>query len=427
MELFYNVKKNGLIILVKSVILLLLLFLIYLLFSFSKNITAQIDKTAAIGEGRELFSIADQLLNPEEFFEFRQSKNSLETVHSFYQKLNTNQQIHYLSAFHQPLQIASFKGNVTFDYRYGADSAIEELGHYVDPLTNEEIFDAKSFQVNQQFFEFYAIETENGTAFDWGNVNFDEKVLPIFLGAEYKPYYRVGEKLKGRFYTREFEFEVIDFLKENTSVFYKNEINKYLDSYILLAYPETLPTITEQNKEFYGILAFAMFGGDIVLEDGRGFDFLNALLARTAKETSFYSYTLLGMSAFTMQYQRMYELINYNYLLLLVIFLCIGLLTILIIFYLTYKMYERRRQRYYFSYFNGEWGRRTKSLLLWDTFLGNSFMLAVFAISFLLMPVKDYSTFFIILLGGICLGTLDAVFYFSFYNKDMKTNFRALY
>ncbi|MFD1900866.1 hypothetical protein GQR36_14305 [Enterococcus termitis] len=139
--------------------------------------------------------------------------------------------------------------------------------------------------MNKNFYDYYAIELDENATFQWNTISFEKNVYPIALGANYKVY-KKGDILKGSLYFREFDFEVVGFIKENTSVFYKNDINKYLDDYILIPYPEKF-NITPSNKEFIGMVSFSMMAGDIIVSKDDGLSYLQKQLAITAKKLIF--------------------------------------------------------------------------------------------------------------------------------------------
>ncbi|MCB5952972.1 hypothetical protein LI951_12920 [Enterococcus sp. BWT-B8] len=427
MELIYNLKRNGLLILLKSSILLLLLFLLYIFFSFSSNINRQLHYTVKEGTENKMFAMVDTLFDPDDFYNFRQSRASLETVKTFYNLLNRNEALNFASSFDQPLQLKNFRGGIEFNERYGMGSEVEIVDSYLDPITNITVSDIKAFQMNKHFFDFYNIQLEQGSSDFWHELSLEQDTLPILLGADYKKIYNLNEVLSGIFYTKEYKFKVAGFLEKDTSVFYKNDINKYLDNYIIVPYPEKLLDVTESNKEFLGILYFAMIGGDIIIKQGQNFDYLNNLLSSIAKKSDFYDYTLLDIPAFTLQYHRMYGLINTNRTLLywILIFITLSILNIMI--FLTYKIYNQRRKRYAIAYFNGESIKKIKSLLFNDVVFGNVLVSLIFSFCFLVMPIKNMPIFLIVLLSTFGFLIFDYSLMVMFLKKDVHLSFSDFY
>ncbi|MBO0422583.1 hypothetical protein [Enterococcus plantarum] len=425
MELFYNLKKNSFLILIKTTILAVFFFLIYLFLLFAVTMNVELSSNLNEASNKELFALTDTLTEPDAFYNFRQSKESLTTVKSFYEKLNTNETINFISSFDQPLQIEDFKGKIEFNEAYGTD--MEIIGNYIDPMTKKEVFDAKCFQVSKKFFDHYKLETENDALFPWDDINIDNHTLPILLGSNYKNSYSVGETIKGSFYLKPFDFKIIGFLKENTSVFYKNDLNKYLDDYIIIPYPEKLSNVSDENKEFVGILYFAMLNGDVIINQNKGLDYLTKQLSNIAKETGFYDYTLLGVPTFTLQYNRMYELIHYNKTLLISILLCLTICLLAIVHFLTYRMYLHRRIRYYLSYANGDSIKQLNTLIVLDVTVGNVLLLVIFVIFYFLFPIQ-VSLFFLNIVAGIILfSMLDIGLMKHFLNKDIRSSFNDFY
>ncbi|WP_086312100.1 hypothetical protein A5821_003372 [Enterococcus sp. 7F3_DIV0205] len=425
MELFYNLKKNGFLILLKSTILAVFFVLIYLFLLFAVNMNIELNSNLNEASNKELFTLTDTLTEPDAFYNFRQSKKLLTTVKSFYEKLNTNENINFVSSFDQPLQIENFKGKMEFNEAYGTD--MEVIGNYIDPMTKKEVFDAKCFQVSKNFFDYYKLETDNNALFPWDDINIENHTLPILLGSNYKNSYSLGETIKGSFYLKSFDFKIIGFLKENTSVFYKNDLNKYLDDYIIVPYPEKLSNVSNENQEFVGMLYFAMLNGDVIIEQNKGLDYLSKQLSNAAKETGFYDYTLLGVPTFTLQYSRMYELINYNKTLLISIFLCITICLLAIVSFLNYKLYLNRRSRYYLSYFNGDSIKQLNTLIITDLSIGNALLLIFFVLFYLLFPIQNNLFLLNTVLGILLFSLLDIALMKRFLNKDIHSSFNDFY
>lgn len=425
MELIYNLKKNGLLILLKTTILAVFFFLLYLFLLFAVNINVELTSNLEESSNKKLFTLTDTLTEPDAFYHFRQSKTLLTTVKSFYEQLNTKENLHFISSFDQPLQIEDFKGDTEFNEAYSTD--MEIIGNYIDPMTKKEVFDAKCFQVNKNFFDYYKLETENKALFPWDDLDIENHTLPILLGSNYKKSYSVGETMKGSLYLKPFDFKIIGFLKENTSVFYKNDLNKYLDDYIILPYPEKLSTVSKENKEFVGMLYFAMLNGDISIDQNKGLDYLTKQLSTIANETGFYDYTLLGVPTFTLQYNRMYELIHYNRTLLISLLLCITICLLAIVHFLTCRMYVHRRTRYYLSFANGDSLKHLTTLLVLDVTVGNVLLLVVFIITYFLSPIQVSTFFLIVVLGMALFSIMDIELMKQFLNKDIRSSFNDFY
>ncbi|MFD2307079.1 hypothetical protein [Enterococcus termitis] len=376
-------------------------------------------------KNKDMFSITDTLTNPDDFYAFRQSEQKLLTVKNFYDNLNNHSTIKFLSAFDQPLQIENFKGGNIFNESYGNDDHTATIGTYVDDISKKEVFDVKSIQMNKNFYDYYAIELDENATFQWNTISFEKNVYPIALGANYKGLYKKGDILKGSLYFREFDFEVVGFIKENTSVFYKNDINKYLDDYILIPYPEKF-NITPSNKEFIGMVSFSMMAGDIIVSKDDGLSYLQKQLAITAKKTDFYDYTILGVSTFSVQYNTMYELINYNKKLITSVCICIFICTIFIILFLNFKIYNRRSLRYFISYLNGDTFEKIYVLGLRDLILGDVFIVMSYISLFFIIPNRDIFSFLNILSFILVFIFVDALMLYHLLKKDIYSNFNTI-
>lgn len=413
MEMIYNFRKNFPFLFLKTSILLSFFFLFYTFVSFSRNISLAPTTITDISENKNLYTITDTLFDSGEFRRFRDSKESLQTLQAFYERLNTNSNFQFVSAFHQPLFFESFKGDEIFYFSPPFED--EETGRMYYPI--------RSMQMNRNFFERYQLNVSQGEVFAWENVDFESGTLPIILGANYKGIFQINDRIKGQFYFRDYEFQVIGFLENNSFVFYQGDINHDLDSSMILPYPEMTISITEENKEFVGILYFAMLGGDIFIDARYDFSFLNQELAQIARDTGFFDYTLLGVASFALQYQQMFESINANQQLLYVFFTIILVISLFLVAFLNEKSYKRRNLRYFIGYLHGDSMEKISGLVIRNSLSENMLipLLFLFIVSFI--PNQSefaLSTTFI----GIAIFLLfDILWVIGRIRKDIRNNF----
>ena len=120
---------------------------------------------------------------------------------------------------------------IKFDHGYETD--VGEKGAYFDEISNEKLIDIKSLQMNEKAFSFYNLKVSKGTEIPWDNITYtssQKMMIPVILGSNYLDSYAIGDQLKGTLYFETFDFKVVGFLAENSSVYYKNDINKFIDS-----------------------------------------------------------------------------------------------------------------------------------------------------------------------------------------------------
>lgn len=429
MEWIYNLKRNGLLTILKTSILLLILLLLYFFITFSQKIDTKLSGIQNEGSDHQLFSVTDTLTDGDDFYNFRKSIDKLNSIKTFYDSLNSHNDFKFLSAFDQHFVIENFKGDLKFNPYYGSDMT-DEVGlneSYLDPETKKTVSDVKSFQMNRQFFDFYHLEIEEGHQFSWDEVDYEKTTIPVILGSNYKGIYKLGDRMNGYYYFMPYEFKIAGFLKENSAVFYQNNINHYLDDSLIVPYPDKIPSVTKGNQEFLGILLFAMLGGDIAVKKEIDFANINQQLARLAKESGFNDYTLLGYPIFVLQYQRMFELINSNKKILVISFVSLVLLTTAILIFLTYKMYQRRRKKYYLTYLLGEEESVIKRLLFFDLLPGNLLGIILFSQLFYILPIRSIGTFISLLIGGVVFMFSDYLIMVTHLNKDIKKCFNDFY
>lgn len=236
----------------------------------------------------DVYKMIDNFYDPDEFYSFRQEAENINILSDFYNKLNTSKDFDILTSFNQAIVITDFKGDNSF--YYNSDEFIEK-----HPSSKINI---KSFQLNQKAYHFYNIEVDSGQGIPWDNVSYKSARIPVLLGADYKKYYHNGDIIRGNYYSKDMEFEVVGFLKDNCSIKYKNVFELNLDTYMLIPYPPNLWKVS-RDFQFESILYFAMLNCDIV-------PFVNETqvlkdVNKIANQTGFTNFSLVGIDNFQIQ------------------------------------------------------------------------------------------------------------------------------
>ena len=245
-EFVYDFKKNKVLLFFKVFFLVFFSLILILCFSFGKSTTASIDSNFSNSQGKSLYTITDSIVQPDDFQRFRTSNKSIDTVAQFYNGLNKSDKFEFLSVFNQSIYISDFKGNPDF----------LEGDTYYNPNNEKKVSTVKSIQMNRNSFEFYNLKLEKGSGIEWNNVDMtteEKDSIPIVLGNDYSDYYNLGDILHGEFYFKQSNFTVVGFLEKNSSIFYKENQNYFLDDSILIPYPLELPHTKQNTKEFLGI------------------------------------------------------------------------------------------------------------------------------------------------------------------------------
>ena len=299
-----------------------------------------IDREFSDDQKENMYGLVDTLQEPDDFSKFRKDISSINHVADFYNHLNKNADFKFLSIFNQPVPVTGFKGGVQFDYTF--DTEMTQKGFYQDEQTGEEFFDVKALQMNAQAFSFFNLSVNKGKTIDWETVNYDSGVLPILLGSDYNGVYDVGESIDGSLYFKKYQFKVVGVLRENSSIFYQNNRNTFIDNHFIIPYPPKLPETAERDKEFSGILNFAMINGNIAApREMSGTELLNKLHDVSLK-SNFSHYTLLSMPFYLIQFNFMYNIIQKNLSLIFGVIALLSLALYIVLRSLDKVMIKRR-------------------------------------------------------------------------------------
>ncbi|MDT2860541.1 hypothetical protein P7H71_12005 [Lactococcus lactis] len=324
-ELIFDFKRNGFLIFSKIFLFTLFSIICFICFSFGKSTNESISSNFSRDQDKSIYTLIDSLYQPEEFSKFRSSESSVETVGKFYSFLNQSNKFNFLSVFDQPLYVSNFKGAEKFS----------EGQDYIDPQ-NKKFSNIKSVQLNEKAYKFYNLKLDDGVGIDWKNINLAQGIdveIPVILGSDYAKTYKIGDTIEGEYYFKSFNFKVSGFLQKNSSIFYKESNNFFLDDYILIPYPEEIKSVNKNNKEFLGILYFAMINGNIAVDKNISTDNLITELDKIGNKSNFYQYSLIQVPGYLIQFKLMRELLisNLSIIISITLLMAIGLLFLLFI------------------------------------------------------------------------------------------------
>ncbi|WP_251711967.1 hypothetical protein [Lactococcus ileimucosae] len=308
-----------------------------------------------------------------------------------------------------------------FDYAF--DTERTKKGFYQDEQTGEKLFDVKALQMNARTFSFFNLSVKKGTTIDWDTVNYDSGVLPILLGSDYNGVYNVGDIIEGSLYFKKYQFEVVGILRENSSLFYQNNRNTFIDNYFIIPYPPKLPKVTEKDKEFYGILNFAMINGNIaVSRDMTGTELLNKLHDISLK-SNFSHYTLLSMPAYLIQFNFMYNIIQKNLSLIFGVIALLSLSLYIVLRCLDKVMIKRRLNIIKYFWIKGYRARDIKFVVLKYTMTEYMLSSIIFLAVYLTSSIKRLELLFILLIAQAGYFTIDFMILKSTYLSKLKRTY----
>ncbi|MSS63838.1 hypothetical protein [Velocimicrobium porci] len=320
------------------------------------------------------------------------SKNDLyKMVDNFYNQLNSSEDFDLLTSFNQAIEVTDFKGDNNFYYNS------EEFIEKHTPLN----VNIKSLQLNQKAYHFYKIEIDNGIEIPWDDISYKDKHIPVLLGPDYKKYYHYGDIIKGNYYSKDVDFEVIGFLKDGCSIKYKNISDLNLDTYMLIPYP---PSLWEVNDDFQfeSLLYFAMVNCDIVpfvsetqiLKD----------IKEIANQTGFTNFSFVGIDNFQIQnielllfIQEHQKIFIFSMIAIFILINIIGIKIFRLIFKANYTNSTKKQKKYrYIRIFTFHIIIPYGIAFLLSVFLSVAFLKKILPISILLEIMTLLLTYIII-------------------------------
>ncbi|MDO5644601.1 MAG: hypothetical protein Q4G21_02760 [Dermabacter sp.] len=340
MEIFFDVRRNGLATLLKAFITTLFLASAYSVISFTESTDSAVNSQFGESNNRNLYSITDSVTDPGAFEQKRQDPQSLESIAKFYNFLNASSTLTLLSAFDQPVPILDFAGGMRFD-AWRSDNP-DAGGFYVDPGTGKPTLDVLSMQMNQNVFDFYGLTISDGSGIAWGAIDYSDSEIPILLGHNYTGIYSVGDTLDGALYSKGVTFRVVGFLSKNSSMFFKNTNNFFLDDYMIIPYPPALQATELDDLGFFGILAFAMLNADIAAPKDLPSEHVLRRVESFSQRAGFDEYAFIDVPQYLTQYSLTRSILIENQALLVSLMAAVTLCTLLALLNIS-KFIARRR------------------------------------------------------------------------------------
>lgn len=285
--------------------------------------------------GFNRYSIVDNLLEDEAFYQFRNDRQNVLSVIRFYNQLANSKVINLLSVFDQPLYIEEFKGKE--DFLYGSPAFQNATKDYPTPV--------KALQINKNAFDFYHLSLIEDRELDWRKITYEkDQPIPLILGANYLSVYKIGQLVWSDFYSRNQSFQVVGFLPKDSFIYYKQDLEFYLDNYMIIPYPLELPSLKEEPFRFESILSFAMINSDFVSQASP--EVILKEIKEISNSSGFSQFSLINLDNTLLQYDSLINLIQRNQIVLG--FIIGGLfLFFAIIFYFLFLAILKTKASYY--------------------------------------------------------------------------------
>ncbi|SDS74746.1 hypothetical protein SAMN04489752_2413 [Brevibacterium siliguriense] len=380
-----DLQKNWPYMLMKIVILGLVSALIYQVAAFASVSSSEISRSFSDEAEVDMYSITDTLVDPDDFSSYRESAKSLDAVGSFYNLLDSDSGMKFLSVFDQPLSIVDFPHeDGSKDVPKSIDATSE--AEYVDEDTGQRLTDVQSFQMNQNAYEFNSLKVETGAEISWSNVDYESRTIPVVLGHSYESVYDIGDRIEAQYYFEDFSLVVAGFLEPNSSIYYQGELNTYLDDSVVVPYPPRLEAVTKDNQEFFGMLSFAMISGDLAVDQEQDSESVFRRLGQAASESGFEEYTVLNAPTYLVQFQLTRQLIQDNAGLLIGVAILLGVCAVFSNGLISLHLARRRWNQQRLEYVLGVSTRRTAFRIVAVSVLEYSTLLIIASVIALQVP-----------------------------------------
>lgn len=385
-ELLVDVRRNVFVILAKAAILAVFFVAVASSSSFSASTDAAVATGFGPDAGRNLYTVTDTLVDGA-FEDFRHDPASVATVGAFYDELNSGSDIRLVSAFAQPIVVADFRGGDRFDPR--SDSDIASPGETTDPRTGRTVRDIRSIQMNRDAFEFAGLQVADGQTPDWDSVDYSGGKIPVVLGNSYRKLYQLGDELESQYYGKEFALRVTGFLAADASMYYKGDLDYFLDDYVVIPYPHVLPTAPTRTSAFMGILAFAMINSDLAASTSLTSADVISYLDSVAVRSGFHDYALIDVPQYLTQFSLTRSLLLDNARLVGVLLITLALVVVIIVSAASVSLFRRRLPALTARWVVGSAPRTIQSSLASMVLCEWAVILAVFATITGTFPTRD--------------------------------------
>ena len=294
---------------------------------------------------REFVSLTDSLHDPSAFEEFTSSPEALARLAEFQHGLGTLTRGTFLSAFNQQVAIQGAPPSPVFAAGPGGERG--DPDPYFHDGLNAMAQDVRAMQLNESAWDFFGLKlSDGGRAIDWEQIDYSgASPVPVILGAAYRDYYAVGDRVTVGFYNQVIDTEVHGFLPERSMMYYKGEVNYSLDELMVFPYPSAVRAADlagDPGVDFYRILLFAMMAGEIALNDGETVDAIADELAVLAQQSGFSDYLLLGAPDYLTQFRLVRNLVAGNQELVLLTLGALGVVVALISLWASLHLARKR-------------------------------------------------------------------------------------
>lgn len=290
-------KRKVILSAVKSAFIFLAFFVYTPILVFGTYLNFYREISCDSQNGTDTYRLYDTVIDPDEFGEALRDQRVIQHVFLFYEELEKAERVQYSTVYNQPI--------VVHDLKCTEESVrLENMG-----ITEGDTL-VKALQVNQNATQRNLVEFSEGEI-DWETVRWSNENTPVFLGAQYKPWYAVGDEISASFYNEEFKFVVAGFFDDQSQIIFRDE--KYdLKDYMVVPYPVNLQKL-ECTDNLKGMLAFSMIRGDLSIQHSE--DSMQKVweeLESIKKKSGFSRIGIEGVTKYILTYEKADRLFHGN-------------------------------------------------------------------------------------------------------------------
>ncbi|ERH54771.1 MULTISPECIES: hypothetical protein [Bacillus amyloliquefaciens group] len=280
-------KVFSILILVLGCLFFLLISVLFLQVS---NIDTKTKSFYAQLKGKNIYQLSDTLFDEKEEKYFSNPKDLLK-LKRFYGELIRNDNFKYLNTTLQPIGVKNFKGDATFldGYEYGSTeepySKDKEMGKYQL---------VKSVQLNDKVFSVANLKMKKGSFFSKKDYIYTkERVIPVILGSAYQNIYKVGDSIRLDYIDKTFNGKVIGILDRNSVIPVRDEMEFYIDRYIVFPdmniseTPVSQSELTFQQRHYLQLIN----GQILTTKDNLQ---IKKIMNSISNNSNFFEYTVIG-------------------------------------------------------------------------------------------------------------------------------------
>ncbi|OYD07332.1 hypothetical protein CHM34_10475 [Paludifilum halophilum] len=227
-EVWESIKRRKWFSVLIAIQITALFFTSTLLFLSHTQIESKSDRLEPLKD-LTFYQLSDDLVPDSKFQDFLDQPDSLKKSKTFYENLEQYFGERYIYLFNQMIDV-----KIDDDSKWNKFLNGYEEGVPIERLKERPYKPLKAIQINENGFTRFSIPLSKGSGFSSEDFYYDGNSIPVLLGAEYEPFYQVGDRITTKYLRKDFKLVVQGFIQSDTFVFNMNNPELYLDRYIVM-------------------------------------------------------------------------------------------------------------------------------------------------------------------------------------------------